>query len=173
MLRVGSVISAITFLVAGGSGYAADQYPKSIPARNGEVILHEAWTKQLHDHGVAAMRRAGNTLYLGGQIVYRAEGEGNDTAALKKQSRRTLEQFKAMLEAAGATFQDVVLINSFHVWQGPNFSGTEIEQFRAFSEALREFMQPPYAAWTAVGTSGLLDPRGIIEVQLIARIPSR
>jgi hypothetical protein len=29
-------------------------------------------------------------------------------------------------------------------------------------------MKPPYPAWTAVGTTGLLSDGGIVEIQLIA-----
>ena len=74
------------------------------------------------------------------------------------------------LEAAGSDFQHVVMINSFHVWQGSNFSGTRDEQFKAFEDVIGEFMKPPYPAWTAVGTTGLLSDGGIVEVQLIAKV---
>ena len=62
------------------------------------------------------------------------------------------------------------MINSFHVWQGPNFNGTRDQQFAAFEEVIGEFMKAPYPAWTAVGTTGLLGDGGIVEVQLIARV---
>lgn len=63
------------------------------------------------------------------------------------------------------------IFNSFHVWQGPSFIGTRDEQFAAFEEVIGEFIKPPYPAWTAVGTAGLLSDGGIVEVQLIARLP--
>ncbi len=77
---------------------------------------------------------------------------------------------KAILDASGTRFEDVVMINSFHVWQGPNFAGTRDEQFSAFEEVAGEFLKSPYPAWTAVGTTGLLSDGGIVEVQLIARV---
>ena len=33
-----------------------------------------------------------------------------------------------------------------------------------------EFMKPPYPAWTAVRTTGLLSDGGIVEVQLVAKV---
>lgn len=30
----------------------------------------------------------------------------------------------------------------------------------------------PYPAWTAIGTNGLLPPRGLVEVQMVARLPT-
>jgi enamine deaminase RidA (YjgF/YER057c/UK114 family) len=34
-----------------------------------------------------------------------------------------------------------------------------------------EFIKAPYPAWTAVGTTSLLAPRGLVEVQMVARVP--
>ena len=86
------------------------------------------------------------------------------------QARRALERLRRNLEAAGSDFQHVAMINSFHLWQGPNFNGTRDQQFAAFEEVIGEFMKAPYPAWTAVGTTGLLGDGGIVEVQLIARV---
>jgi enamine deaminase RidA (YjgF/YER057c/UK114 family) len=109
-------------------------------------------------------------VYLSGVIVDRYPGEGNDVAAFKMQARRTLERLRRNLEAAGSDFQHVVMINSFHVWQGPNFAGTGDEQFKAFEDVIGEFMKGPYPAWTAVGTTGTLSDGGVVEVQLIAKV---
>ena len=128
--------------------------------------------KQAHDtRRYAAVRRVDNMLYISGVIIGRREGEGNDVAAFKLQVRRGLQRLRDTLEAAGAGFKDVVMINSFHVWSSPNFQGTRDQQFDAFEEVIGEFMKSPYPAWTAVGTTGLLSDGGIVEVQLIARVP--
>ena len=112
--------------------------------------------------------RMGDTLYVSGVIVHRRPGEGTDVAAFKQQVRRALDRLKFILASAGVTFADVAMINTFHVWQGPNFTGTRDEQFKAFEDVIDEFMKPPYPAWTAVGTTGLLSDGGIVEIQLIA-----
>lgn len=41
----------------------------------------------------------------------------------------------------------------------------------ALESSVRTSSQP-YPAWTAVGTTGLLSDGGIVEIQLIARVPS-
>ena len=51
------------------------------------------------------------------------------------------------------------MINSFHVWQGPDFEGTKAEHFALFEEVAGNYLKPPYPAWTAVGTTGLLGTR--------------
>lgn len=150
---------------------AEDKYPIKLPAPGGEVVLPNAGAKKAHDDmRYAAARRVGDMVYLSGVIVDRHAGEGNDVAAFKLQARRALERLRTNLEAAGSDFQHVVMINSFHVWQGPNFAGTRDEQFKAFEDVIGEFMKAPYPAWTAVGTTGLLSDGGIIEVQLIAKV---
>ena len=165
---------ALALSVASVASYSAEPaggYPLRIPAPGGEVILPDEGSKQNHDKWrFAAVRRVGDTLYVSGVVVYRAPNEGTDVAAFKLQARRGLERLRKNLEAAGSDFQHVVMINSFHVWQGPDFSGTRDQQFNAFEEVIDEFMKPPYPAWTAVGTTGLLGTGGIVEVQLIAKV---
>jgi enamine deaminase RidA (YjgF/YER057c/UK114 family) len=156
----------------GWSAEPATQWPLRLPAPHGEVILPNEAAKRAHDqYRYAAVRRVDNTLYLSGLIIGRRDGEGRDAAAFRLQVRRGLEQLKATLEAAGAGFKDVVMINTFHVWSSTNFAGTRDEQFAIFEEVIGDFMRSPYPAWTAVGTTGLLSDGGIVEVQLIARLP--
>lgn len=149
-------------------------YPQIIPAPHGAVILPTERDKENYDeYRFAAARRVGDTLYISGVIIGRRDGEGNDAAAFKLQIRRGFERLKGTLAASGASFADVVMINTFHVWQGPNFAGNRDEQFTVFEQVVDEFIKPPYPAWTAVGTTGLLSDGGVVEVQLIAQIPAR
>ena len=87
--------------------------------------------------------------------------------------RRTLTYLNRTLAAAGADLDDVAMINSFHVWDGPNFIGTKDEQIEVIARVWREFSQGPRPAWTAVGTTGLLGAGGIVEIQLTAHAPAR
>jgi enamine deaminase RidA (YjgF/YER057c/UK114 family) len=145
--------------------------PKHIPTRGGEVILPTAVEQQNYqDYGFAAIRRAGNLVFISGVIVGRRPEEGTDVESFKAQTRRTFKRLETYLKAAGLDFDDVAMINSFHVWQGPNFSGTRADQFKAFEQVKEEFMHGPKPAWTAVGTTELLADTGIVEVQMIASI---
>ena len=115
-------------------------------------------------------RRVGDTLYISGVVAGRREGEGKDSAAFKAQVRRAFQRLQATLNAAGASFDDVVMLNTFHVWQGPNFEGDRPAQFAAFSAVKDEFMKAPYPAWTAIGTTSLLPDNGIVEIQAIVHL---
>ena len=161
-------------LVAVGSVHAAesDKWPLILPAPHGSVILPNENAKRAHDEfRYAAIRRVDNMLYISGVVIARRENEGRDAAAFTLQIDRGFQRLKGLLESAGASFNDVVMINSFHVWQGPDFEGTKSEHFALFEEIAGNYLKPPYPAWTAVGTTGLLGNGGIVEVQLIARVP--
>jgi enamine deaminase RidA (YjgF/YER057c/UK114 family) len=144
--------------------------PIHIPTNSGEVILPNAYDKDAYDkYGYAAVRRAGDMVFISGVVVGRRPDEGTDVTAFKDQVRRSFRRIEGYLKAAGLAFDDVVMINSFHVWQGPNFTGSREEQFKAFEEVKEEFMHGPKPAWTAIGTTSLLPDAGIVEVQMIAQ----
>ena len=169
---------ALAALIAAGlAGQAAAQAPATpeiIPAPGGEVIIPTPSHRKAYDaYGFAPARRAGDTLYISGVVFFRAPGEGDDVEAFKTQARRGFRQLETILKASNASFADVVMINSFHVWESPNFAGTRDQQFEVLKAVKDEFMPGAHPAWTAVGTSGLLAPRGIVEVQMIAHAPKR
>jgi enamine deaminase RidA (YjgF/YER057c/UK114 family) len=151
---------------------AETKWPVVIPAPNGEVILASEADKRGYDeYRYAAARRVDNMLYVSGVVIGRRDNEGKDVAAFKQQVRRGFERLKATLQASGADFSNVVMVNSFHVWKGPNFDGTVDEHWDTFYEVAGEYIKAPYPAWTAVGTTALLADSGIVEVQLIVRLP--
>lgn len=166
-------VAAPSFAAAQTATQTAD-YPRRLPTPGGEVIIPGPGGQRAHDEvGYAPARRAGDTLYVSGAIIGRAPDEGTDLAAFEVQTRRTLTALNRTLAAAGAGFDDVALINSFHVWEGPDFSGTRDQQIEIIAKVWREFSDGPRPAWTAVGTTGLLAPSGIVEIQLIAHAPAR
>jgi enamine deaminase RidA (YjgF/YER057c/UK114 family) len=147
---------------------------KRIPASGGEVILPSVGDQENYDrYAFSAVRRVDDTLYLSGLIVYRGKDEGNDAEAFKAQVRRAFRRIKERLEAGGATFDDVMMMRTFHVWNSPNFRGTRDEHFEAFLAVKNEFMKAPHPAWTAVGTTGLLSDGGLVEIEMMARVAKK
>ena len=148
--------------------------PRHIPAPGGEVILGDKYDGFAYGReGFAPVRRSGDLLFISGIIVARRAGEGTDVESFKDEVRRTFRRIQHELESAGASFDDVAMINSFHVWNGPDFTGSKEEQFEAFEQVKQEFMHGAHPAWTAVGSTGLLGTGGIVEVQMIAHVPVR
>lgn len=150
----------------------APAYPRLIPAPGGVAVIPTPGSQRAYDDmHYAPARRAGDFIYVSGVIAGPAPDEARDTEAFKVQARRAFGHLQRTLAAGGASFADVVVINTFHVWEGPGFQGTRDEQFAAFSAVKDEFMTAPHPAWTAVGTSGLLAPDGVVEIQMIAYVP--
>ncbi|BDU17953.1 RidA family protein [Lysobacter auxotrophicus] len=93
--------------------------------------------------------RAGDTVYLSGQIpLDPGTGllvEGDITA----QARRSFENLKAVCEAAGGSLGDIVRLGLYL---------TDLDNFAAVNAVMSEFFQAPYPARSTVEVAGL--PRG-------------
>lgn len=147
-------------------------YPRKVPAPGGHVLIPSERAQRSYDElRYAPARRVGDVLYISGVVAGPLGQEARDAAALTLQLRRAFRRIQDMLHAEGLTFADVALINSFHVWSGPGFNGDRAEQFKVVSAVKDEFMAAPHAAWTAVGTDGLLAPDAVVEIQVIAHAP--
>ena len=152
----------------------APGFPKIVPAPGGHVIIQSPGAQRNYDEfKFAPARRAGDFLYISGVIAGPRGSQGRDSAAFTEQTRQAFRILQSILKADGLGFADVVMINTFHVWDGPGFKGTRDEQFAAFAKAKDEFMSAPHPAWTAVGTTGLLADDGVVEIQMIAYAPPK
>ncbi|HEY6984628.1 MAG TPA: RidA family protein [Rhodanobacteraceae bacterium] len=102
--------------------------------------------------------RAGDTLYLSGQIpLDPATGElvGGDIA---EQTRRVFENLKAVLAAGGASFRDVVRVGVYL---------TDLGNFTAVNDVMKQYFAEPYPARSTIGVAAL--PRGAaVEIDVVA-----
>ena len=107
------------------------------------------------DHAPAAIGpysqavRAGDTVYCSGQIpLDPATGElvEGDIAI---QARRAFDNLRAVCEAAGASFDDVVRVGLYL---------TTLGQFAAVNAVMAEYFQSPYPARSTIEVSAL--PKG-------------
>ncbi|HEY0650037.1 Rid family hydrolase [Phenylobacterium sp.] len=171
MLKPGRPAFALALAVA-STALAQTTYPKIIPAPGGHVVITNAAAQKAYDEiRFAPARRAGDFLHISGLVIAPYGAEGRDVDSFKAHTRRAFRFLDATLKAEGLTFADVVMINTFHVWNAPGFKGTRDQQFEAFSAVKDEFMPPPHPAWTAVGTTELLGDNGVVEMQMIVYAP--
>ncbi|NEZ02742.1 RidA family protein [Wenzhouxiangella sp. XN201] len=94
--------------------------------------------------------RAGNTVYLSGQIpLDPASGEvlEGDFTAL---TNRVFDNLAAVVEAAGGTMDDIVKLNVFL---------TDLSHFATVNELMAERFSEPYPARAAVQVAAL--PKGV------------
>ena len=92
--------------------------------------------------------RAGDTLYLSGQIGLDA-ATGQLVEGIESQIDRVFGNLKAVAEAAGGSLGDVVKLNVYL---------TDLANFARVNEAMTKYFSPPYPARAAVGVASL--PRG-------------
>ena len=82
-------------------------------------------------------------------------------SAIKKQTRYILENLAKTFAAAGTSLGHVIKAQVFH---------TSLENFAGFDEVWKEFFPTPPPR-TTVGTTGLLVPGTVVEIDLIATMP--
>ena len=93
--------------------------------------------------------RAGNTVYFSGQVpIDPATGNlvDGDIAA---QARRAFDNLKAVCEAAGGSFDDIVRVGLYL---------TDLSQFSQVNAVMAEYFSEPYPARSTIEVSAL--PRG-------------
>ncbi len=112
----------------------------------------------LHKYSPAI--RAGDLLFVSGQVGVRADGTPEPEFA--DQVRLAFANLRAVLGAAGCSFDDVVDVTSFHTDPERQF-----ETVLAIRDA--EIGAPPYPSWTAIGVNWLAGFD--FEIKAVARIP--
>ena len=100
---------------------------------------------------------SGDTVYTAGQIGHDPEGNLVE-GGIADQARRTLENVRTCVEAAGCTLDDVVKVHA-HL--------ADLGDFPAYNEVYVEFFSKPYPARTSVQAG--LPPGVLIEIEAIAR----
>ena len=82
---------------------------------------------------------------------------------MEAQIANAFEAVKRVLDAAGASFEDVVEMSSLHV-------GLQ-DQLDVFARVRDRYVKAPYPAQTAVGVAELGVPGAIVELKVQARLP--
>jgi reactive intermediate/imine deaminase len=93
--------------------------------------------------------KAGNTVYLSGQIPLDPATMALVEGGIEMQIRRVFDNLRAVAEASGGGFRDVVKLNVFL---------TDLGHFAKVNEIMAEYFTKPYPARAAIGVAAL--PRG-------------
>ncbi|WP_336036088.1 RidA family protein [Halobacterium yunchengense] len=100
----------------------------------------------------------GNIVFTAGQIPMTPDGDILDDEPIATQTRQSLENVKAILEAEGLTMQDVLKVSVFL---------DDIQDFEAMNDAYGEYFQDNPPARSAIEVGSL--PKGVgVEVEAIA-----
>jgi len=111
------------------------------------------------EYGFSDAVVVGDTIYLSGIVAGPAPDETDPRAAYD----RAYRHIGAILKRAGAGYEDIVEMTSFH---------TDVEsQLKPMSEVHKKYVTAPYPAWSAIGVARILG-NGLTEIKITARRPA-
>jgi enamine deaminase RidA (YjgF/YER057c/UK114 family) len=119
-------------------------------------------TPRGYTHAVTAT--GGKMVFIAGQVAWDAKGEIVGKGDLRAQATQVYENLKAALAAAGATFTDVVKMNTYIV----NFKAADLPVIREVRG--KYFAHENLPASTLVGVQALAVDGLLIEVEVIAMV---
>jgi len=102
-------------------------------------------------------------IHVSGQIAIDLEGNLVGPGDLRAQTRQVFENLRAILEAHGATFADVVKIGTYL---------TTLDDLAGMREVRSEYLTSEPPASTAVQVVALVVPDALIEIDLVAVVPA-
>ena len=150
-MRTAALLAVLIAVPAAADGQARQQSTVLMSEDEGSRRFQEEW-------GYSDAIIAGDTIYLSGIVVGLRRDE-----ALEPAYERAYQHIAGILRRAGASWDDVVDITSYH---------TDVTtQMPAMVAVHRRHVRPPFPAWTAIEVDRLIPDRGITEIKVIARRP--
>ena len=151
-------VAALLALSVGTAGTAA--LADGTRQTTAEIIVPESWQEIYERWRFAPAVKVGNTIYLSGVVGgIRDDLPGDDMTA---GFTRTFEAIAETLEQAGASWDDVVEMTTYHT--------DVVGQMAAFRQVKDRFVRAPYPAWTAIDVDRLVPDNGLVEIRVIAVI---
>ena len=106
--------------------------------------------------------QVGELLFVSGQVSVDDRGNVVGAGDCAAQTRQVMARLKTIVEAAGATMQDVVKITTFL---------TSAANYPAFSQVRSQtFPSSPPASSTVI-VAALVRPEYLVEVEAVVRVP--
>jgi reactive intermediate/imine deaminase len=104
--------------------------------------------------------RAGDTVYLSGQVPFDPATMQLIAGDIEAQARRVFENLKAVAEAAGGSLAQAVKLTIFL---------TDLASFAKVNEVMATYFAKPYPARSTIGVAAL--PRGAqIEIECVLHL---
>lgn len=129
-----------------------------IPADHPMFAAHHSGYER---YGYSPAVRAGNLLFIAGEIGFRPDGSIPESVG--EQTAVALERTKEILRLHGLTMADLVEVVSYHV----NLK----ENIDAFLPVKAQYTERPFPAWSIIGVESLALPELKIEIRSVAVFP--
>lgn len=103
----------------------------------------------------------GKLVYIAGQVASDKDGKIVGDRDMKAQAEQVFRNLKSALEAAGATFGDVVKMNTYT---------TDMSQVAAIREVRARYFGDATPASTLVQVPALANPAFMLEIEVVAAV---
>ncbi|MDO5604193.1 MAG: RidA family protein [Paracoccus sp. (in: a-proteobacteria)] len=130
-----------------------------MPHHNKSVAPEWEWER---DMPPAPAIRAGNTIYLSGQIALNPEGQITGPGDLVAQARQCFSNIKAILAREGADMRDIVKMTTYFACPLTD------KVTRDYWAVRKDFFGDYRPASTGVSVAALIYPELMIEIEVIA-----
>jgi reactive intermediate/imine deaminase len=115
-----------------------------------------------YSHAVRIDTGDGTLLFVAGQVAFDRDGNLVGEGDMARQTDQVFENLRAILEANGGSFENVVKISTFM---------TDIGRLAEMAEVRRRYLADPPPASTTVEVAALFRPEALIEVEVVAALP--
>jgi enamine deaminase RidA (YjgF/YER057c/UK114 family) len=158
------VAAAAWLLAAGGYAVAQSGAPQKKEAAAEKQFINPPGIATPRGYTHVVIVPSGKTIFIAGQVALNTKGEIVGKGDLRAQAAQVYENLKTALAAAGATFADVVKVNTYIV----NLKPEHLPVLREVRSGYFPQQNPP--ASTLVGVTALANPDFLIEVEAIAAV---
>jgi enamine deaminase RidA (YjgF/YER057c/UK114 family) len=152
-MRISNALFVLLLMAPAAASAGSRQEAKILLSENPQE------RKFQEDWGYADAVITGDTIYLSGVVAGPQPGETDLTLGYD----RAFKHIGATLARAGASWDDVVDITSFH---------TDLTtQMPAIVAVKKKYIVGPPPAWTAIQVARLIPNSGITEIKMVAKLP--
>ena len=149
-MKVVTLCALLALLPSADAG--TRQEAKVVTAANPEEAAFQA------EWGYSSAIRVGDLVYLSGVVAGVRKGETDLTLAYE----RAFHEIAETLKSAGAGWDDVIDITTFH---------TDLTtQMPAIVAVKNRYIKAPFPAWTAIQVARLIPTNGITEIKIVAKV---
>jgi reactive intermediate/imine deaminase len=113
---------------------------------------------------VVTVPPGGRLVFCAGAVALGPDGKVVAEGDIVGQTRQVMENLRLALEAAGATFDDVVKVTNYV---------SDVNDWRKVLPVRAEYLKEPYPASTFVEVSALMFPELLIEIEAVAVVFDR
>ena len=113
--------------------------------------------------GYSHVAKAGDTVYIAGQIALDADGALVGRGDIEAQTQQVYANLQAILEELGGSLEDIVKLTTYLTDRG---------HLEAFRRARNRFFTDAFPPNTLLFVSGLAHPDYLVEIEAVAFLPS-